>query len=65
MANKKTPLKVLHARIQDALDTDGGYSHNIISIVLRHISSEHGVKAANEAIEEFDLEDLGWEKEKE
>lgn len=38
------------------------YSHNIISISLATIASVYGYKAANEAIEDFGLEDLGWEK---
>lgn len=38
------------------------YSHNIISISLSTIASVYGYEAANEAIEDFGLEDLGWDK---
>ncbi len=38
------------------------YSHNIISITLKIISEGFGVKEANKAIDDFNLEDLGWEK---
>jgi hypothetical protein len=38
------------------------FSHNIISIVLRRVAEVHGHDAANELIDEFDLEDLGWQK---
>jgi hypothetical protein len=38
------------------------YSHNIISITLSMIASTYGNGAANEAIEDFGLADLGWEQ---
>jgi hypothetical protein len=38
------------------------YSHNIISLCLRLIAKHHGVEAANEAIEDHGLEQLGWTK---
>lgn len=41
------------------------YSHNIISCVLRQISTEFGYATANKAIKDFDLESLGWKPEKE
>lgn len=36
------------------------YAHNIVGIVLSQIAEEYGVAAANEAIEDFGLEDKGW-----
>jgi len=41
------------------------YSHNIVSLILRQIAKRFGRHEANRAIEDFDLEDLGWAKEKE
>ena len=38
------------------------YSHNIIGFVLLSVSKEHGKKQANELIDEFKLEELGWKK---
>ncbi len=37
-----------------------GYGHNIISLCLAQIDTEFGTAEANKAIENFDLEDLGW-----
>jgi hypothetical protein len=38
------------------------YSHNIISLVLSAIAKEYGQAEANRAIEDFGLEELGWNK---
>ncbi len=38
------------------------YAHNIVSITLAMIAKEHGVAAANEAIDDYDLEARGWRK---
>ena len=38
------------------------YSHNIISLALGALANEVGNDAANELIEEFGLEELGWAK---
>ena len=37
---------------------DGPYSHNICGLILRQVSKEHGVGAANKLIDELDLHDL-------
>lgn len=39
------------------------YSHNIISLGLRCIAKNYGKAAANEAIDDYGLEKLGWKKE--
>ena len=44
--------------IQKAIDTNGGYSHNIVSLTLSIVSKSFGVKATNGLIEEFDLVDV-------
>lgn len=36
------------------------YAHNIVGIVLSQIAEEFGTAAANEAIEDFNLEEKGW-----
>ena len=38
------------------------YSHNIISLNLRIAAEKFGDGAANELIDEFGLESLGWSK---
>lgn len=38
------------------------YSHNIIGLVLMQISQQFGKEEANRAIEDFDLESMGWRK---
>lgn len=41
------------------------YSHNIINFTLRGVAQKVGNTYANHLIDEFELEELGWEKEKE
>lgn len=38
------------------------YSHNIIGLCLQQVAEKFGNKAANDLIEEFDLESQGWSK---
>ena len=38
------------------------YSHNIINISLQQAAKKYGNAVANDLIEEFNLEDLGWSK---
>ena len=38
------------------------FSHNIISLALGSAAKEFGDEVANDLIEEFELEDLGWQK---
>ena len=38
------------------------YSSNLISMLLRKIDKEYGQKKANETIDIFDLESLGYSK---
>ncbi len=38
------------------------YAHNIVSVCLIHINASYGRDAVNEAIEDYGLEPLGWEK---
>jgi len=41
------------------------YSHNIVSISLQAIAKEYGKQEADKAINDFNLEQFGWKKEKE
>lgn len=51
------------ARVAPLVDTPAGrYAHNIVSICLMQINDSHGRDAANEAIEDYGLEPLGWKK---
>ncbi len=38
------------------------YSHNIVNLLLGMINKEYGQEETNKAIEDFELEDLGWSK---
>lgn len=38
------------------------YSHNLISISLGGVARQFGPEVANDLIEEFELEELGWTK---
>lgn len=38
------------------------YSHNIIGLALQSAAEKFGHEVANDIIEEFELEDLGWSK---
>jgi len=46
----------------EGLDQPNNYNHNIIGMTLSIIAKEHGTDVANELIDEFDLEDHGWNK---
>lgn len=65
-ATKKEILEIVRERIENEIPYVGikPYSSNIISINLR-IAAERcgGNKTANKLIDEFELEDLGWNKE--
>lgn len=39
------------------------FSHNIIGLILKQISKNYGNEEANKAIEDFQLKDLGFNKE--
>jgi len=41
---------------------DKPYSHNIISLALQHAHQEFGHEVANDLIDVFELEKLGWRK---
>ena len=56
-------LRLKLAKYVPMVDTpQDRYAHNIVGLLLSQIDKEHGRKAANEAIDEFDLEALGWHK---
>ena len=38
------------------------FAHNIIGLTLSIIAEAYGVAAANRAIEDFELESVGWKK---
>lgn len=51
------------ARVAPLVDTPADrYAHNIVTMCLIQIDSMHGRDAANEAIEDYGLEPLGWKK---
>ena len=57
-------LEELYEKLEEAASTVDvlPYSHNIVSILLRQLASEFGKEEANKAIDNFELEELGWSK---
>lgn len=57
-------LEELRAQIEETAPTvgRGPYSHNIIALYLQQIAHKYGNMEANRAIEDFGLEELGWQK---
>lgn len=49
--------------IEHELSESGNYSMNIIGVRLRSVDKRCGTEFANSLIEEFDLEDYGFNKE--
>ncbi len=41
--------------IEDLILTPGEYGHNIVSLILRVVSEEHGYKEANKIVKELEL----------
>ena len=54
-------LKEIIDRERDFVDVKP-FSHNIISLTLSEIANTYGEDEANKAIDDFDLEELGWRK---
>lgn len=57
-------LEEIRAKIEKEVDYVDvkPYSHNIIGLLLQMASEEYGKETANDLIDEFGLEDLGWNK---
>lgn len=57
-------VKLIHEKIEKEVPYVDikPYSHNIISLLLRQLSEEHGQWTANKAIDKFSLESMGWSK---
>lgn len=54
------------SHIERAIEQNGPYSHNMISITLAFLADKCGKKYANELVDEFDLKELyGIERETE
>jgi len=51
-------------RIERALDSKGPYTSNIISCILRSVAQKEGNAEANELIDMYGLESMGYKKEK-
>jgi len=64
LGESREDLNDLRRMIEDEVPyvDDRPYSHNIISITLRQIADKYGKDEANKAIEDFNLEELGWVK---
>jgi len=57
-------LKVWEKRLADQVPFVDvkPFSHNIIAICLQAIAKKYGKAKANELIDKYDLESLGWSK---
>lgn len=61
--NRHEELRLRIAKYAPIVDTPADqYAHNIVGLDLSMIAKEFGVAAANEAIEDFNLERKGWSK---
>ncbi len=61
-----TELRETIAGYGPIVDTSADqFAHNVVSLTLMLIAKEHGKAAANEAIDDYDLEDKGWHKHEE
>lgn len=61
-----TELRETIAEYGPIVDTPADqFAHNVISVSLSLIADRHGHAAANEAIEDYDLEAKGWKKQEE
>ncbi len=63
--HKKTldELRKTIAQYGPTVDTPADqYAHNVVSMSLSIIADRHGKAAANEAIDDYDLEEKGWHK---
>jgi hypothetical protein len=54
----KDEMNMTRDRINNAIDQDGPYTHNMISLALRKLAENTGTKYANELVKELDLDDL-------
>lgn len=45
-------------RIENAMEQNGQYTHNIISFTLRDLATKFGYKYADELVNELNLDDL-------
>jgi hypothetical protein len=46
------------ARIEEAMEQDGPFTHNLIGFTLSSLAQKVGVKYANELVREFDLTEI-------
>ena len=53
----KITLEKAREQIEQEMDQHGQFTHNIIGIVLRQVSTEFGIGQANELIDEYDITD--------
>jgi len=38
------------------------FSHNLVGMLLNMLAKQHGQEEANKAIDDYELEELGWSK---
>jgi len=55
-------VRELENKIEKQLDEKRPYWNNLISMYLREIAYKAGTKVANEVIDYFELDQLGWSK---
>jgi len=52
---KKLKLDSARRKIQKQIETMGGYSHNIVGLVLMNVADEFGKDEANKLIDEMNI----------
>lgn len=63
MASTQQELRLQISHYALVIDTkEDRFAHNIVRMCLARIAYDYGVAAANEAIEDFGLEALGFSK---
>ncbi len=63
MHKKIETLQDAKDEIERALEGNRGYSRNIIGCCLRIVDKEFGTAAANDLVDDYSLEDMGFNKE--
>ena len=62
-ATKEEVMNAAREVIEHELSETGNYSMNIIGVRLRSVDKRCGTDSANSLIDEFDLEEYGFNKE--
>jgi len=51
----KMNLETARAKIENALENRGDFTHNIVGMILKDVAKTHGFPVANKLIDDLDL----------